>query len=105
MIDRFNVLPRVFLVGLTLLVAGATARADILLSDDFNSNVLDRTKWSTVLPFANSSVVDQNQRLELTNRGYLVTQGDFNPAALGGLRIRGQYTFLNTDPFTFDFLQ
>ncbi len=57
-----------------------------------------------MLPTIYSNVVEQNQRLELTARGYLVTQTQIVPSVAAPLHITGQYTFTNTDPNLFDFL-
>ena len=40
----------------------------------------------------------------MTARGYLITQGQGVPSLANPLTITGQYTFNNTDPNTFDFL-
>jgi hypothetical protein len=101
-----NVRLRALAAVCVLVISQGRAAADVLLSDNFSGPSLDTSKWYTVLPFANSSVVQQNGHVELANRGYLVTQGQFSPAsAVGGLHIQGQYTFLNTSSFSLDFLQ
>src|SRR5436190_11242537 len=89
---------------IAILLWGLRAMAAIGFSDDFNDNVFDTSKWYKVLPTGDSNVVEQNQRLELTARGYLVTQAQFVPSVGAALRVSGQYIFLNTDPNTFDFL-
>lgn len=70
------------------------ARAQIILQDDFNDNSLDPSKWYTAQPFGDSSTLETGQRIELRNRGYLITQNQFDPTN-GGLRIQGQFTFTN----------
>lgn len=67
----------------------------VLLQDNFNDNSLDPAKWHIVLPDIPGppSVVEQNQRLELRNRGHLVTQNEYDPAVVGPLTITGTWTF------------
>jgi hypothetical protein len=82
---------------LFILLAGAhQATAAVLLSDDFNSNVLDTSKWSiNTSAVVGSMVVVTNQRCEITARGYLNTLADYDPSAPGGLLITGTWTFVN----------
>ena len=73
--------------------SGATATT--LVSDDFNDNSLNTSVWrtDTSTPAGGASVEETNQRLELINRGYLITQEQFNPSNIGtGLRISGEWT-------------
>lgn len=94
-------------ICLTLIVAAASmttaiARADvILLQDNFNDNSLDPTKWLVT----KGSVSEVNQRIELFDRGILATQSQFDPASLGGVRISGQFRFLDGTFPDHDFLQ
>jgi len=82
------------------------ASAGILLQDDFNDNSLDGSKWTTNLsgPRGPASVVETNQRIEDTNRGYLITNPQFNPLTQGPLEITGQWTILGADNPTHDIL-
>lgn len=66
-----------------------------LLQDNFNDNSLDPAKWRLVLPGIQGppSVHEQNQRIELRNRGSLVTQQDFDPSEVGPITITGTWTF------------
>ena len=82
--------------ALTIVSLGTASADTILLSDDFNDNSLDTSKWSTYLPDPDSTVVEANQRLELTNRGTLTTVGQFDPCDYdGGITISGQVNFYN----------
>ena len=67
----------------------------VLLADDFSGNALDRAKWltKTWAPLEHASVVQRDGRVELKNRGYLVSRNQYNPDKLGGLEITGQWTF------------
>jgi hypothetical protein len=72
----------------------------ILLQDNFNDNLLDAAKWTTRLTSAGGgtpTVTETNGRIEIGSRGYLVTQQDFDPVAVGGLRVAGRWTFGNDD--------
>jgi hypothetical protein len=92
------------LIAALLVPTGLAARAAVFLSDDFNDNSLDASKWFTALPFIDSKVLEQNQRIEMTARGYLITQAQSIPSQVNPLVITGQYTFNNVDPNLFDFL-
>ena len=95
-------------VALLLWLAPAVSGAQtIVLQDNFNDNSLDSSKWSTILPFAGppkgpSSVLEQNMHIELQNRGWLVTQSQFNPVVLNGIQITGTFQFNQTMPFPSD---
>jgi hypothetical protein len=90
-----------FLTAALALGAVTAAPAAILLSDDFNDNSLDGTKWTTnttlIDPYGTPSVAEQNQRLEIHARGYLNTLNNYDPSALGGLKLQitGTWTFLS----------
>ncbi len=74
-----------------------------LLSDDFNGDVLDATKWTTNLkwPIGDTPVVSEGKvsveqrdgHVILKNRGHLVTKDQFDPDRLGGIVITGQWTY------------
>ena len=88
------VLPSVVVVGVVLAWSW-DANATTLVSDDFNDNSLNTAIWrtDTSTPAGGASVEETNQRIELWNRGYLITQEQFDPLGHGiGLRISGQWT-------------
>ena len=77
--------------------------ASVLVDDNFNDNSLDAAKWTTVTTFLHpknvvkkASVKETGQRIELHNRGWLVTKEEFDPAALGGIRVTGSLKFNDT---------
>jgi len=72
----------------------ALASATTILSDDFNDNSLDATKWTTYTAVAGTSkVVEADGRLAITDRGYLVTKNTYDPDDYaGGITITGQWT-------------
>jgi hypothetical protein len=81
---------------LAVSLGGPTARADsVLLQDDFNDNSLDPSKWTVVLPNIDGTpgVTEQNQHIELTDRGYLVTANQYDPSLVGPLTLTGTWTF------------
>lgn len=86
-------------VALALVAGIHPAAATVLLSDNFDANVLDTSQWAinTSLSdiYGTPMVVVQNQRCEITARGYLNTVTNFDPAAPGGLLITGTWTFVN----------
>lgn len=79
----------------------------VLLQDDFNDNALDATKWTTDtnIPRGPASVTERSQRLELVNRGHLISHDQFDPAAVGPLHITGRWTFLDASWPDHDMLQ
>lgn len=92
------------LLLLIVLAIGVVQKAEagmILLQDDFNDNSLDTTKWMVT----HGTVLEQNQRIELYNRGMLATVDQFDPLGLGGIRITGRYTFLDGTFPNHDMLQ
>lgn len=78
-----------------------TIHSPILLSDNFNDNSLDSLKWTahvdTPSTRGNAGIVERNGRIELTNRGYLVTKRQYNPDRFGGIIITGQWTFRGSE--------
>jgi hypothetical protein len=93
------------LAGGLLLAHGGPARAYMLVGDDFNDNSIDTSKWQVVIPSGSNitqtpSVTEQNGRIELFSRGYLVTAQQFDPADYSqGIEITGEWTFANGDDF------
>jgi len=73
--------------------------------DDFSGAALDTSKWGTItsVPQGNASVVQTGGHVEISNRGYLNTIGQFVPAA-GGVRVTGKWTF-DVSGASDDFLQ
>ncbi len=86
---------------LAMAAATATVQAEILLQDDFNDNVLDTAKWQTDVTALSKrtgvKVEEVNQRIELTGRGYLITQQQFDPLDYDTLQITGTWTFPGGD--------
>jgi len=64
----------------------------VLLRDNFNGNIIDWTKWKSRWLFNSSRVLAGDGRLELTCRGYLITKKQYDPDAIGGITITGQWT-------------
>ena len=87
-------------LALSLVLAGSASAAP-LLEDNFDDNSLDSAHWSTnlIIPQGGASVTEQNQRMELVARGHLVTAEQYDPVALGGIRLTGQWTFVSGDDF------
>jgi Ca2+-binding RTX toxin-like protein len=68
------------------------AQAAVGLSDNFNSGTLDPSLWTTISDGLNSVTV-LNGQVQLKDNGVLNTANSFDPIALGGIRISGQWTF------------
>lgn len=69
---------------------------DRLIADDFTGEKLDRSRWRVITegirsPDAMIQVTDGH--VELSNRAHLVTRDEYDPAKIGGLRVRGRWTF------------
>lgn len=71
----------------------------ILLQDRFNDNSLDAAKWTvnTAIPQGGASVTETNNRIQLVGRAHLNTLNQIDPAAVGGLTVRGRWTFQSGD--------
>ncbi len=81
--------------GLTAMLQGTVAEPRTIV-DDFNDDHLDTNKWRVVtdgIPQGGAAVREQGGRIELINRGHLVTRAKFDPRVEGPLRIRGRWTF------------
>jgi hypothetical protein len=77
------------------------ARADIVISDDFNDNSLDTTKWWINTSGFNkppTSATEQNQQMELQGRAHLNTVRQIDPATYP-LKITGLWEFVSGDDF------
>jgi hypothetical protein len=92
----------VSLLGLLGLATAPNSDGAVLLSDNFDNNAFDSSKWATNTSLSDSygtpMVVEQNQRIEITARGYLNTVSNYDPSAPGGLLITGTWTFLSVGP-------
>ncbi len=67
--------------------------------DDFEDNALNSTDWETDISFAGAAISETGGHLLMTGRGYLNTVGEFDPEAVGGLSISGEWTFVQGDDF------
>jgi len=82
--------PSLFLA--TLIALCSVVRADtVVLSDDFSAASLDASKWTTILPYGSSSVVQSGGVLTTTGRGILATVSDYSSPYV----INGAFTLLN----------
>lgn len=79
-----------------------SAGCSTLLVDDFDDAVLDASKWTVNTTYG--QITETNGRVELVNRGYLVTRDQFDPAT-GALHISGRFTFVDASWPDHDFLQ
>ncbi len=75
------------------------AKQRVLLADHFRDDVLNPLKWTTntAIPRGSARVMEINGRIELVNRGSLVTAQQYDPLTVGGLRITGRWTFAQID--------
>jgi hypothetical protein len=78
-------------VVLLSLLAGNAWSGVVLVSDDFNDNSLDTSKWTK-----SGNVVEQNQHVTLTERGRLITRQEFDPLVVGRLHITGTWHFVSS---------
>jgi hypothetical protein len=78
---------------LTALVAiSGDIRADtVVLSDDFSGAALDASKWTTILPYGSSSVVQSGGVVTTNGRGVLATVNEYSSPYV----INGAFTLLN----------
>ncbi len=65
----------------------------VALQDDFSAPRLAPKAWKTRLPSQDSALVLDDGRVRFVNRGYLITAREFDPVALGGVRISGTWRF------------
>jgi hypothetical protein len=71
----------------------ASADRLTLLRDDFSAASLDPMRWRVTLPPGRApGLFVRNGQVVIQNRGHLNTTDEFDPAALGGLRITGEWT-------------
>lgn len=78
-------------VLIPLFVASAGYSATVSVTDDFNGATIDSSKWSTILPFGQSSVSQGGGYLTTAGRGILASVQQFGPA----LTISGSFTMQN----------
>lgn len=73
----------------------------VLLRDDFEGRRLDPDRWQvdTRIPQGGASVRVTNGHVELVNRGHLSTARSFDPEALGGVRVTGEWTLRANNDF------
>ncbi len=70
---------------------------ELVLEDDFSSGSIDPTRWLTKAGTSEADVeVTLNNKIQLTDRGYLVTSKQYDPIVEGGLRIVGEWRFINS---------
>lgn len=62
------------------------------VSDNFNDNVIDSTKWQTLLPLPESHITEQNGQITLQGRAYLYSTNEFKPTANSSVRVTGEVT-------------
>lgn len=80
----------------TLIVVMASitfCQADVLLTDPFNGNSVDATRWTVNTSIAGSSVTVAGGYLELRNRGIVTTVADIT----GPIQIEGSFQLLNNE--------
>lgn len=65
----------------------------IALEDDFSGPGPDPSRWEAVLRAPRSGIRVEDGRAVLANRGWLVTAEAFDPVRLGGVRVRGRWSF------------
>lgn len=82
------------MIALLMLASPLTAQVGTTVSDNFEDGVLDNLLWRVVLPgTGGASVTESGGHAVLANRGYLVTQSEFDPSVLGDIVVRGRWRF------------
>jgi len=73
-------------------------RETLLLADNFDEDAVDPAKWlvDTSNPWGKAAVVQQNGRVELANRGMLITKSQYSPRVHDAVKITGQWTFVTS---------
>lgn len=84
--------------------------AGLTIFDDFEDGAIDFAIWNTITrtvsqnddaTITGGTITEADGSLEFGSRGYLYTQNQFDPEAVGGLEITGEFTFLTgEDVFT-----
>ncbi|HBE95937.1 MAG TPA: hypothetical protein DDW68_02045, partial [Verrucomicrobiales bacterium] len=77
------------------------APTDLPIVDDFESGSLNEVVWLSNLgiPTGGAAVVQELGHVRITGRGHLYTRDQYDPETLGGLYIKGQWTFTGGDDF------
>ena len=73
------------------------SRADSLLTDSFDGDIVDATKWIVNTSVPGSSVSAADGSLNLRNRGVITTVGGYSAP----LQIEGRFKFLNNETSNF----
>ena len=73
------------------------SRADSLLTDSFDGNIVDATKWIVNTSVPGSSVSAADGSLNLRNRGVITTVGGYSAP----LQIEGRFKFLKNETSNF----
>jgi len=77
-----------------LLAYFALCNGATLIFDDFESGTLDTNKWTTNTTCTDSPAIEfQPSRVQFTNRAFLISKNEYNPAIGCGIRVEGQWTF------------
>lgn len=71
---------------------GVSLHAQVILTDDFNGGSLDTSKWTTILPYGSSTVVQSSGVVTTTGRGILATVNGYQSAYV----MTGSFT-MNSD--------
>ena len=77
------------------------APTELPIVDDFESGSLNEVVWLSNLeiPAGGAAVVQEMGHVRITGRGHLYTRDQYDPETLGGLYIKGQWTFTGGDDF------
>ena len=70
-----------------------------VLSDAFGGVSVDPALWTTLAPFAASSVTETAGHVELKARGYLVSAEEYAPSAAQPLTVSGEWTINSASDF------
>ncbi|MGC6465872.1 MAG: LamG-like jellyroll fold domain-containing protein [Akkermansiaceae bacterium] len=71
------------------------------ITDDFETDPLNKVIWlsNTNIPQGGAVVVQEDGHVRIDGRGHLYTRDQYDPAALGGIYIKGRWTFSGGDDF------
>ena len=77
------------------------APTDLPIVDDFESDGLNEVIWLSNLeiPQGGAIVSQEMGHVRISGRGHLYTRDQYDPEALGGLYIKGEWTFVGGDDF------
>jgi tRNA A-37 threonylcarbamoyl transferase component Bud32 len=90
-----------FVGGFVYRLVSAARNPSLPLVDDFEDGRLNEKLWRV----ASGKVIEHDGQVELNDRGVLVTRGQYDPSKLGGIRIKGRYTFKRATRPYHDLLQ